>query len=95
MFSLAPGETLCVSPRSLLRQALEQLSPHKEESKRIKKAVKEIRKSLDDKLWLDEFHLDSKQGHKMFSRTGDAVKELTHLLESKRKDKNASPEAQQ
>ena len=87
------------SPKSLLRDALAQLILLKEESKgneskRIEMAVKEIGKALDDKLWVDEFRLDSKHGDKAFRRIQKALKELTHLVEGMGKDKNASPEPQ-
>ena len=93
--TVEPGEVLSASPRSLLELALEQLTPHVEESKRIEKAVEEIEKALDDDLWIDDFHVDPKDGDKVFKRTRDAVKELTRLLEGKGKDKDISAEAQE
>ena len=48
-------------------------------SKRIKKAIREINKGLDEKLWLDGFP-GPRQGKKIFDRERHAVKELMQLL---------------
>jgi hypothetical protein len=51
------------------------------ESKRIRKAIKEIEKSLEDKLWADDnFRLKSKGGKKVLDRERHAARELVHLL---------------
>jgi hypothetical protein len=72
-----------VSPQGLKQSAIVALSPHEGESKRITKAIKEIWKSLDDKLWVedDEYHLDPKHGKKAFHHEHKAVKELMKLQE--------------
>lgn len=78
---VAPGGQVEIAARGLKESSLEILLPYEKESKRIKKAIKEIGKSLDDDLWIDGSHLDAKHGHKVFDRERHAVKELLHLLE--------------
>jgi hypothetical protein len=50
------------------------------ESKRFDKTIKEIEKSLEEKLWIDESHLQAKHGKKVFDHEKHAVKELRHLM---------------
>ena len=81
-FPVEPGGQTAITARGLKESALAILLPYEEESKRIKKAIKEIGKSLDDDLWIDGSHLDTKHGHKVFDRERHAVKDLLHLLEN-------------
>ena len=76
-------------PRETKQNVLENLREHEGESKRIKKAIKELSKSLEDKLWEDDSHLDPKHGKKVFDREKHAVKELMKVVkdDSKGKDK--------
>jgi hypothetical protein len=85
-FTDKDGQTGCetqvvtvLGMRDLKQSAIAQLSAHVDESKRIEKAIKEIEKSLDPKLWDDDIHLDSK---KVFDHERHAVKELMHLVKN-------------
>lgn len=46
----------------------------------IDNSIRCINKSLSDKLWVDDTHLNSKHGKKVFGEEKRAVKELMHLL---------------
>ncbi len=50
----------------------------------IDKAIEKMWKSLDDKFWLDESHLDPQHGMKFYDYVKMAVKELEKLLSSNR-----------
>ena len=67
-------------PKVLKQDIINQLWMHAPESKRISKAIREIEKSLEDKLWTDDFHLESKDGKKVLDRERHAARELVHLL---------------
>jgi tetratricopeptide (TPR) repeat protein len=69
-----------LGPIDLKNGVIDGLSPYVDESKRIKKAIKEIEKSLDAKSWIDEIYLDKKHGKKVFDHERHAVRELEHLL---------------
>ena len=69
-----------LGPIDLKTRTVEGLSEYSDESKRIEKAIKEINNSLDPELWDGTIRVDSKDGHKVFSRERHAVKELMHLL---------------
>jgi PKD repeat protein len=73
-------EVTVLGPVDLKEGVIEDLPPHVGESKRFTKAMKEIEKSLDTKLWIDEIHLEKKHGKKVFDHERHAVKELVHLL---------------
>jgi len=49
----------------------------------IEEAIKHIEKSLDDRYWVDDNHLDSKDGNRVFDEEKKAVKELKHLMDKK------------
>ena len=69
-------------------EAIELLTPHMGDSKRIEKAIKKIEKSLDGRLWDDELHLNARRGHKVFSRERNAIKRLMHLLKPDEDDED-------
>jgi tetratricopeptide (TPR) repeat protein len=71
--------TTTESPRSLKQSAIDELSDYEDESKRIRKAIREIEKSLDEKLWVDADYLDPKHGKRVFHHEHKAVKELMKL----------------
>ena len=56
------------------------LSPFIGESRRIKKAIRHVQKSLESRLWQDDLHLDTRRGHSVFDRERAAVRELMRLL---------------
>ena len=58
--------------RDLKLGVIADLLPFEGESKRIKKAINEIEKSLDPELWVDEIHMDPKHGNKV-SRSGFVI----------------------
>ena len=59
----------------------------KKTEKDLKKAIKSLQKSLDDKSWIDDSHLKSKDGKKVFSEEKKTVKELEKIV---KKDKETS-----
>jgi hypothetical protein len=67
-------------PKVLKQDIINQLWMYAPESKRIRKAIREIEKSLEDKLWADNFHLRSKGGKKVLDHERHAARELVHLL---------------
>ncbi len=67
-------------PKVLKQDIINQLGMYAHESKRIRKAIREIEKSLEDKLWTDNFHLKSKGGKKVLDHECHAARELVHLL---------------
>lgn len=67
-------------PKVLKQDIINKLEDYAYESKRIRKAIREIEKSLEDKLWADDFHLKSKGGKKVLDRERHAARELVHLL---------------
>ncbi len=67
-------------PKVLKQDIINQLWMHAPESKRISKAIREIEKSLEDKLWTDNFHLKSEGGKKVLDRERRAARELIDLL---------------
>jgi len=77
---LPTGLPTGLGPKDLKQDAIDKLSVHAGESKKIDKAIKEIEKSLDDQLWVDDTHIDPKHGKKVFDREHRSVKELMHLL---------------
>lgn len=58
-----------------LKSTVEKKVAHK-----LDKAIDHIKKSLKDKLWLDETHIDPKHGHKVFDEEKMAVKKLIDLI---------------
>ncbi|WP_179372670.1 SdrD B-like domain-containing protein [Nitrosopumilus ureiphilus] len=48
----------------------------KKSDKELEKAISHITKSIDDKFWVDDSTLDSKDGHKVFDEEKNAVKSL-------------------
>jgi hypothetical protein len=67
-------------PKVLKQNIIDQLWMYAHESKQISKAIREIEKSLEDKLWADNFHLKSEGGKKVLDRERHAARELVHLL---------------
>ena len=51
--------------------------------KAIDDAIKAIKKSLENSLWLDASHLDPKHGYKVFDEEKNAVKHLMKIIEEK------------
>ena len=84
--TVGPGETLAATPRGIKELTLERLRLHADESKEIEKAIKSLDKSLEAKLWLDDSHLDLKNGDKVLKEERKAVKELEKALKEKGKD---------
>lgn len=74
------GDVLTQEPKVMKQDIIDQLGMYAHESKRVRKAIREIEKSLEDKLWTDNFHLKSKGGKKVLDRERHAARELVHLL---------------
>ena len=85
--SVATHEVTVLGAQGLKARAAKTLEPFSDESKRIEKAINEIAKSLE-KGFLDETHLDSKHGKKVFDHEKRAAKELLHLLKDEAKGKD-------
>ncbi len=87
---VSPGEQVTVlSLQDRKESAVVKLTPYLAESKHIEKAIEDITESLAPELWVDDNHLDTRKGKKVFVKEGDGVKWLMMLLkdESKGKDK--------
>jgi hypothetical protein len=84
--SSATHTVTVLGARGLKNRAIGDLAPFEDESKKIEKAIKEIHKSLE-KGFVDETHLDSKDGKKVFDHEKHAVKELLHVLKEATKGK--------
>ena len=77
-----------IVPFELKKLAIGRLAPHIDESKQIGEAIKQIEKSLEDDLWIDGFHLDPKDGKKVFKRERKAVKKLMKLYDQEVDDED-------
>jgi hypothetical protein len=80
----ADASVRVITPRERIQAVIDLLELVPVESKRIGKAIRELNKSLEDKLWLNGFP-DPKQGKKIFDRDRHAIKELMPLLRDKPK----------
>ena len=69
-----------IAPRPLKQEAVALLEGL-DDNKDISKAIKEINNSLAAPLWVDDSHLDTQHGHKVFSSEKKAVKALSKLLD--------------
>lgn len=67
--------------------ALTALMTGEKTDKELEKAIEKIEKSLNPEYWIDETHLDSSKGKKVFDEEKKAVNELEKI----QKDKNADP----
>lgn len=72
------------TPREVKENSIAQLQAAKTGKRKIDKkldnAIEYINKSLDNKLWLADSHLEPKHGHKVFNEEKWAVIELMHLM---------------
>ena len=68
------------NPRDMKENVVDNLTPFSGESRRIEKAIREVQKSLEPRLWEDDLHLDTKHGNKVFDRERAAVRELMRVL---------------
>ena len=84
--SSATHTVTVLGAQGMKNRAIADLTPFEDESKKIEKAIKEINKSLE-KGFVDETHLDSKDGKKVFDHEKHAVKELLHVLKEATKGK--------
>jgi hypothetical protein len=71
--------TTVLGAQDLKNRATSFLTPYDSE-KKIEKSIKEINKSLETKLWINDVYLDVKHGKKVFDHEKHAVKELQKLL---------------
>ena len=67
-----------------LRGSLDPSLADKHDFDKLDEAIKHLTKSLDDKLWVDETHLQAKHGEKVFNEEKDAVVKLLELLKDKK-----------
>jgi hypothetical protein len=72
------------NPIDLKQDAITELEDAKTGNKKIDKKIDtiigQIENSLDDGLWIDDIHLDLKQGHMAYDRDKTAVKKIQELL---------------
>ena len=68
------------SPRQIKETVMDDLSAYERESKLFKKAIAAIENSLEDKLWVDDIHLNPKHGNKVFDWERHAIKNLMQLI---------------
>ena len=69
--------------KSLTVPLLQGLLPVNDKAdKKINSAVKHIQKSVNAELWVDEYHLTSKKGEKVFQEEKEALNQLLTLLRS-------------
>ena len=66
--------------RDLKARAIEDLANYTSESKRFEKAIKEIEKSLEAKLWGGPIYLYAEHGNQVFNHEKHAVKELMKVV---------------
>lgn len=75
------------NPRDLKENAITQLEETKTGEKKIDEKIDtiigQIENSLDDELWMDDIHLEIKQGHMAFDRDKTAIKKIQELLTHK------------
>jgi endonuclease G, mitochondrial len=55
-----------------------------QDGQQLDKAISRLNQSLDPSLWLDQIHLESKNGNKVFDLEKDAVNTLVNLQKNKR-----------
>lgn len=76
------------NPRDLKEEAITQLEGAKTGNriidKKIDKLIEYIEESLDNGFWVDDQHLDSQQGHKVFDKDKATLKKIQELLKHKR-----------
>ncbi|MDA1277237.1 MAG: Ig-like domain-containing protein [Verrucomicrobia bacterium] len=85
------SDTLTVSVISALgcaTEARDGLVPFVQESKRLKKAVKDLTASLEPKLWVDEVHLNPKGGKRALVYWRQATDMMEQLLKPSQKREN-------
>jgi hypothetical protein len=85
--SSSTHQVTVLGAQGLSARAVAALTPFDGESKKIDKAIKEINKSME-KGFIDETHLDPKEGKKVFDHGKRAVKELQHVLKDEAKGKD-------
>lgn len=85
--------TTVLGALDLKNRAISFMTPYESE-KKVEKTIKEINKSLESKLWIDDVYLDIKHGKKVFDHEKHAVKELQKLLKDGEK-KGIDPELKQ
>jgi hypothetical protein len=69
-----------LAKRALL-SALEALVPSgaREADRRIAEAIRDVKRSLDPKLWVDDSHLSAKKGENVFEQEEAAVEQLRNI----------------
>jgi parallel beta-helix repeat protein len=65
-------------------QALSATVTDKQDGRKLDEAIKHLTKSLDLELWIDETHLQTKHGDKVFNEEKDTVVKLLELLKDKK-----------
>lgn len=75
------------NPKDLKEDAINQLENAKTGDhiidKKIDKIIGYIERSLNDRLWEDDLHLDTQQGHNVFDRDKATLKKIQELIKHK------------
>ena len=74
---VAPDPT---SGQGQLRGVIDDLTPFAGDSRRIDRAIKNIDRSLDSRLWVDENHLNPRRGRRVFASQQRTVRLLTRVV---------------
>jgi len=76
------------NPRNLKEEAITQLEGAKTGDriidKKIDKIIGYIERSLNDRFWKDDIHLDSQQGHKVFDKDKATLNKIQELVKHKK-----------
>lgn len=92
LFAIFKPSEVEIEARYLKEGAIDALTDYAGESKKIEKAIKEIEKSLDRKLWETDSTLTMK-GKKVFKEESKAVKQLMKIVKKKNADRDVKDAA--
>ena len=82
---IEPGKTSVSSSAQSIEDVIDELVnlkseiQNKQSIKKLDKAINHLQDSLNENFWIDEEHLDSKKGHKVFNEEKKAVKSLLKI----------------
>jgi hypothetical protein len=95
--NVTANHTIAVSfaePRSLKDSVLGELTAlratvtDKKDGKKLDEAIGHLKKSLTPDWWIDDAHLQAKNGEQVFDEETDTVEELTNLIKDKKSSTN-------
>jgi CSLREA domain-containing protein len=79
------GETVVAttSPRAVLEGALASVASHADASNKVRNAATALERALNDRLWTDSWHLDPKNGQRVFDACKDAVEQIQDAIQER------------